>query len=142
MLGTFILTAGGDPVALRRAYAVVCVVVAFSVVVQGGTVPWLVRRLRLPVRVVEPEPWALGMRFTDEPEGVRRFTVAPGAPADGQALDALVLGESVWISLISRSGRLVQVRGETVLQAGDEVVVLVEPDDAATIAPLFTPSLP
>ena len=27
-------------------------------------------RLRLPVRIVEQEPWALGMRFRDEPHGL------------------------------------------------------------------------
>ena len=30
----------------------------------------------VPMRVVEPEPWALGMRFRDEPEGLHRFVVA------------------------------------------------------------------
>jgi len=136
LLGTYILTSGqADPV---RAYGIVFVVVLFSVVVQGGLVPLVATRLRLPVRIVEQEPWALGMRFRDEPHGLRRYTVTAGAPADGSRLDELTLGEDVWISLVGREGALVQARGETRLQAGDEVLVLVDPSDAEAVGALFT----
>jgi cell volume regulation protein A len=36
----------------ERIYAIVFVVVAFSVIVQGGSVPFVARRLRVPMRVV------------------------------------------------------------------------------------------
>jgi cell volume regulation protein A len=136
LLGTYILTSGqADPV---RAYGIVFVVVLFSVVVQGGLVPVVARWLRLPITVVEQEPWALGMRFRDEPQGLRRYTVTEGAPADGRRLDELTLGENVWISLVGREGSLVQARGETRLQAGDEVLVLVDASDAEAVGALFT----
>jgi potassium/hydrogen antiporter len=136
LLGTYILTSG-QPDSVR-AYDIVFVVVLFSVVVQGGLVPLIARRLRLPVRVVEQEPWALGMRFRDEPQGLHRYTVVAGSPADGSRMDDLTLGENVWISLVGREGALVQVRGETTLQAGDEVLVLADPSDAHSVARLFT----
>jgi cell volume regulation protein A len=136
LLGTYILTSGQP--GLVRAYDIVFVVVLFSVVVQGGLVPLVARRLRLPVRVVEQEPWALGMRFRDEPRGLYRYTVVAGSPADGSRLDELTLGENVWISLVGREGALVQARGETTLQAGDEVLVLADPSDADSVARLFT----
>jgi cell volume regulation protein A len=98
------------------------------VVVQGGLVPTFARLWRVPMRVVEPEPWALGMRFRDEPEGLHRYVVRRGSPADGAAVGDLPLGEDIWISMISRAGRLVHVRGDTVLQVGDEVLTLA-PDD-------------
>jgi cell volume regulation protein A len=140
LLGTYILISGrADPL---RAYDIVFVVVLFSVVVQGGLVPLVATRLRLPVRVVEQEPWALGMRFRDEPHGLRRYTVTPGAPADGSRMDELTLGEDVWISLVGRQGVLVQVRGDTTLQAGDEVLVLVDPHDADDVERLFTQPAP
>jgi cell volume regulation protein A len=140
LLGTYILSSGqADPV---RAYDIVFVVVLFSVVVQGGLVPVVAGRLKLPVRIVEQEPWALGMRFRDEPQGLRRYTVTAGAPADGSRLDELTLGENVWISLVGREGSLVQARGETMLQAGDEVLVLVNPSDADAVGALFTEPAP
>lgn len=139
LLGTFILTSGTTSAAGRvRAYDIIFVVVAFSVIVQGGLVPTVAHRLRLPVQTVEPEPWALGLRFRDEPQGLRRYRVAAHSPADGATIADLPLGEHAWISLVSRAGRLVQVRGEARLHADDEVLVLAEPDDADTIDHLFT----
>jgi cell volume regulation protein A len=81
------------------------------------------------MHVSEPEPWALGMRFRDEPEGLHRYVVDRGSPADGCTLRDLAVGEDFWISLISRQGRLVQVRGDTRLQAGDEVLALADGPD-------------
>jgi cell volume regulation protein A len=88
------------------------------------------------MRVVEPEPWALGMRFRDEPEGLHRFVVGAGSTADGAAIGDLPLDEDVWISMVSRAGRLVQVRGTTVLEDGDEVLALASDHDL--IAGLFS----
>jgi cell volume regulation protein A len=134
LLGTFVVAegvAGAD-----RIYGVVFVVVLVSVVVQGGLVPSLARLWHVRMREVEPEPWALGMRFRDEPEGLHRFFVAPGSAAAGTAIGDLPLEEDVWISMISRGGRLVQVRGATVLRPGDEVLALAS--DPRVIADLFT----
>ncbi|MFN2517600.1 MAG: cation:proton antiporter [Jatrophihabitantaceae bacterium] len=125
VLGTFVLTAGVRDSA--RIYGIVFIVVLVSVVVQGGLVPTFARLLRVPMRVVEPEPWALGMRFRDEPEGLRRYYVAAGSAADGCSIGGLAVGESAWISMVSRDGALVQVRGKTLLRAGDEVLLLADP---------------
>lgn len=140
LLGTYLLTSG-DPHALR-AYEIVFVVVAFSVVVQGGLVPTVARWIGLPLRVIEPEPWALGLRFRDEPQGLVRLHVLAGSAADGTSLEDLDMGENAWVSLVSRGGQLVQVRGDTVLAAGDEVLLLVEPHDADAVARLLTRPLP
>jgi potassium/hydrogen antiporter len=124
-LGTFVLTAGVPEA--ERIYGVIFVVVLTSVVVQGGLVPTFARLLNVPMRVVEPEPWALGMRFRDEPEGLRRYYVGAGSPADGATISGLDVGDKAWISMVSRDGQLVQVRGQTVLQADDEVLLLADP---------------
>lgn len=140
LLGTYIL-ASGDGHRIE-AYDIVFIVVLFSVAVQGGLVPAVARRLRLPISVVEQEPWSLGLRFRDEPEGMHRFTVVRGSAADGTTLEDLPLGENVWVSLVGRDGRLIQVRGDTVLQKGDQVFVLAEPSDAHTARALFTKPAP
>lgn len=128
LLGTYLITEGVD--GAGRVYAVIFVVVLVSVALQGGLVPTLARLWHVPMRVAEPEPWALGMRFRDEPEGLHRFVVGRGSPADGTAVGDLPLGEDMWISMISRAGRLVHVRGDTVLQVGDEVLALAPDGDA------------
>ena len=136
LLGTYILTSkAGHQI---EAYDIVFVVVLFSVLVQGGLVPLVAKRLKLPMRMRRPEPWSLGLRFRDEPHGVHRFTVTPGAAADGASIEALSLGENVWVSLVERDGGLVQVRGGTQLKAGDGVVVLAEGQDVALVRRMFT----
>jgi potassium/hydrogen antiporter len=122
LLGTFILEARLPDA--RRAFEIIFVVVAFSVIVQGGLVPALARRLRIPLRLIEPEPWSLGVRFQEEPEDLHRYTVIAGSPADGLAVADLPGGEEVWVSFVIREGRLVPVRPDTRLRAGDEVLVL------------------
>jgi cell volume regulation protein A len=136
LLGTYVVVEGAPDA--ERIYAVVFVVVLLSVVVQGGLAPTLARLWRVPMRVVEPEPWAMGMRFRDQPEGLHRFVVESGSPADGTTLRDLPLEEDVWVSVVSRAGRMVQVRGGTALAAGDEVLALAS--DAALVAGLFRAS--
>ena len=133
LLGTYVL-ADGVPGG-ERIYAVIFVVVLVSVLVQGGLVPTFARMWNVRMRVLEPEPWALGMRFRDEPEGLHRFEVEAGSAADGATIGDLPLDEDVWISMVSRSGRLVQVRGTTELTAGDEVLALAADD--ALVSRLF-----
>jgi potassium/hydrogen antiporter len=135
LLGMFMVSsgiAGG-----RRAYDVIFVIVAFSVAVQGGLVPFIVRRLRIPVRIVEPEPWSLGVRFSSEPEGLHNFRVLAGSPADGTTIGKLAKGRVAWVSAIVRDGHLVTASADTLLRPGDEVAVLAEPESAEELTRLF-----
>src|SRR3569833_474707 len=134
LLGTFILQDGLKDA--HRAYEIIFVVVAFSVLVQGGLVPVLTDRLGIPLRTIEPEPGCLGVRFLVEPEGLHRYQVAAGSVADGATVDDLPCGEDAWVSFVIRDGRLVPVRGDTEIRAGDEVLVLAE--DAAQLEALYT----
>ena len=88
------------------------------------------------VRTIEPEPWSLGVRFQEEPEGLHRYQVTAGSAADGVTVDDLPCGEDAWVSFVIREGRLVPVRGDTEIRAGDEVLVLA--DDASRLDVVFT----
>jgi cell volume regulation protein A len=138
LLGTFAITAGAQDAS--RIYDTIFVVVALSVIVQGGLVPATARRLGVPMRTVEPEPWAIGVRLRHEPEGMRRDVVRAGSTADGSAIRDLDLGEDVWISIVTRAGKLVPIDGDTVLQAGDAVLTFGEPDATRSAAALFDPT--
>jgi len=128
LLGTFIL-AGGSP-GERLAYHVIFVVVLFSVLVQGGLVPAVAARCRVRMREVEPRPWAIGMRLRDAPDGARRIVVAAGSPPDGQRVRELHAEQNVWVGIVVRDGRAVAVGPDTVLQAGDELLLISDPLDA------------
>jgi cell volume regulation protein A len=106
------------------SYHVIFVVVAFSVIVQGGLVPIVAARCGVPMREVEPRPWSLGVRFRDRPEGVRRYLIGAAAPAQGRSIRDrdididIDIDIDVWISLVIRHGQPVQVRADTVLEPG------------------------
>ena len=123
LLGSFLLAAHVP--GAERLYGIVAVVVVFSVVVQGSLTPAAARLLHVPMRTVAPEPWALGVRLRDEPSGVHRLTIKPRSPADGRTIaDLAGLPGDAWISFIVRDGQLVPNKGDTRLQAGDDVLVL------------------
>ncbi|HZD66654.1 MAG TPA: cation:proton antiporter, partial [Acidimicrobiales bacterium] len=135
LLGVFALL-GAVPDAVR-IYDAIFVVVAVSVILQGSLVPLVANRAGVPMRVVDLTPWTLGLRFRHRPEGVQRFQVAPGSPANGSRVAELGVGRDVWISFVVRQGRLVQVRGDTQLQAGDEVLALVDPQCTVDLDAIF-----
>ncbi|MDQ6649262.1 MAG: cation:proton antiporter [Actinomycetota bacterium] len=126
LLGTLLLEA--DVADAKRYYSIIVVVVAVSVVFQAGAVPALARALRVPMRTVEPEPWALGVRLRDDPGGVHRVSVGRRSIADGNSLADLPLGDDVWVSFAVRQGVLLPIRGDTQLQAGDELLILADAD--------------
>jgi cell volume regulation protein A len=125
LLGGYLL--GARVPGAARLYGIVIIVVVFSVVIQGGLVPTVAGLLHLPMHIVELEPWALGMRLRDEPDGVHRLTVGAGSVADGRTLaDLGALPADAWITPLVRDGQLLAVRGDTRLQAGDAVTILAD----------------
>jgi potassium/hydrogen antiporter len=138
LLGSFILAAGVS--GAERLYGIVVVVVVFSVLVQGSLVPTVANLLQLPMRTVSQEPWAVGVRLAEEPEGVHLLTITAGAPADGHRIEDLAaLPEDAWISIVVRDNRLLPVRGDSRLQAGDEVLVIADGDVRDALTATFRP---
>jgi cell volume regulation protein A len=120
-----------------QIYGIVFVVVAFSVVVQGTTIPFAAARLGIPMRRVQPEPWDLSIRLRREPQGVQRYVVASGSRAAGEAIRDLPLGDHTWVTLVVRDDKPQQARGSHVFAPGDEVVLLSDDTDAAALRRLF-----
>ena len=117
-------------------YAIIFIVVLISVLLQGGLVPVFARLFRVPMRMVEPRPWIVDVRFAEEPDGLERHVVRAGSAADGRTIAELSLGDESWISVVSRNGRNLPVRNGTRLQAGD--VVLTQVDDDHHVDELFS----
>jgi cell volume regulation protein A len=108
--------------------SIIFVVVLVSVLLQGGLTPQLAAWFRVPMRRVPQQPYAAGLRFDEEPQGLQHFRVHSGAPVEGAALAELSLGEHGWVSMVRRDGRSVRLTGQTRLQAGDEVLAFADPD--------------
>ena len=126
LLGIFLLEARIPDA--QRLYGIIAVVVVFSVVVQGSLIPAAARLLRVQMRSVEPQPWALGVRLRDEPSGVHHLTIKAGSAADGRTVGEIKdLPGDAWVSFVVRDGQLAPITGDMRLRPGDEVLVLADP---------------
>ena len=136
LLATFVLLAGVEDA--ETIYNIVFIVVAVSVLVQGSSVPFVARRLGVPMREIEPEPWDLSIRLRREPERqLERFVVRGRSRVVRRAIRDLPIGENSWISLVVHDGEPVQPHGSYVFAPGDEVLVLTEPEERAALRRLF-----
>jgi cell volume regulation protein A len=135
LLGIFIVQAQVPDA--DRLYGIIFVVVLVSVLLQGSLVPLFARIFGVPMTVTEPEPWAVGVRLNEQPEGFHLIVVAEGSSAVGRRISELGLGDQAWISFVRREGRLVQLRPSTRLKIGDEVLALA--DRQSDIEHLFEP---
>lgn len=136
LLGTYVLSSGQADEVL--VFDVVFVVVAFSVIVQGGLVFPLAKRCGVPMRTLEPRPWTANLRFRDRPDLMRHHTVDDGSFAEGRRLGELTLGDDSAVSMIIRDGNPAVPSEHTTLAVGDEVVVLTtDPAHDSDVAPQF-----
>jgi potassium/hydrogen antiporter len=122
LLGTLVLLEGIDDA--TRIYQIVFVVVAFSALVQGTSIPLVAPRLGVPMRLREPR-------------AVRRLVVAEGCRADGRTVGEVMIGHSSWIERVERGGADVPVNGQTRLLAGDEVWLISDVEDVGRLGSVF-----
>jgi potassium/hydrogen antiporter len=124
MLGTLALLEGIEDG--ERIYDLIFIVVAFSVIVQGTSIPFVAPRL--------------GIRMQDaDPGGVVHRVVPAGSSAAGRTVRGLPLGERTWVRGVTRSGKPLPVRGDTVIEAGDELELVVDVGDVDRLERLFRP---
>ena len=139
LLGALAVLAAVDDA--RHIYELIFVVVAFSVLVQGSTIPLAARRLGVRMRMREPEPWRLSINLPADPGDLHRHRVRAGSYAAGRKIKELPLGDG-WIVTIVRDGEVVRPGGSSVLAAGDEVVVAAESGDARGVRRVFEGASP
>jgi cell volume regulation protein A len=124
LLGALAVLAGVDDAG--EIYGVIFVVVLFSVIVQGSTMPLVADRLRIPFR-----------RVDHDLSEVLEFVVRDDAFANGRRVGELPLGERAWVGVLVRDGRPQPFGMETVLEPGDRVHVYSQPEDAAALGRIF-----
>ena len=128
LLGALALLAAVDDA--TQLYGIVFVVVLFSVVVQGTSVPYIAERLRIPFR-----------RVDHDLAEVVEFVVSDEAFASGRPLRDLPLGERAWVGVLIRDGRPRTIAGDVVLRPGDRVHVYCQPEDAPALRRIFAGSV-
>jgi cell volume regulation protein A len=129
LLGALALLGGVE--GASDLYAIVFIVVVFSVVVQGSSLPYVARRLRIPFR-----------RIDRDLAEVLEFVVGENAFAASRPIGELPLGERAWVGVLVRDGRPQPVEGRIVLKPGDRVHVYAQPEDAAALERIFAGPAP
>jgi cell volume regulation protein A len=122
LLAAFAVIANVD--GATRIYGIVFVVVLFSVVVQGTSIPFVAEHLGVPMRVAEPR-------------GRTLFEVGADSYAEGRSVRDLPLAERTWIDSVRREGTELTVHGSTVLRPGDELTVITDMDELEALREVF-----
>lgn len=129
LLGALAVLGGVDDAS--RLYAIVFVVVLFSVVVQGASIPHVAERLRVPMR-----------RIDHDRAEILRFVVGDAAFASGRAVRELPLGERAWVGFLVRDDQPRAIGGGVVLEPGDLVHVYCQPEDVPALERIFVGPTP
>ncbi len=124
LLGSLAVLASVD--GSSELYGIVFIVVVFSVVVQGVSLPFVAEKLRIPFR-----------RVDHDLAEVLELVVGETSFASGARIRELPLGERAWVGVLIRDGRPQRVEGNMVLQPGDRVHVYAQPEDAAALQRIF-----
>ncbi|HZN22218.1 MAG TPA: cation:proton antiporter [Gaiellaceae bacterium] len=114
----------------ERIYGIVFVVVLFSVIVQGASVPHVATRLGLSFRAVDHDL-----------AEVLEYVVREDAFANGRSVRDLPLGDRAWVGVLVRDGRPRAFGPDTTLRPGDRVHVYCQPEDAAALARIFAAAI-
>jgi potassium/hydrogen antiporter len=128
LLGALAVLAGVDDAS--GIYGIVFIVVLFSVIVQGSSVPYVARRLRVRFRRVDPDL-----------AEVREFLISERSLANGRRIGDLPLGEHARLGVLIRDGRPRAIEDDVVLASGDRVHVYAQPEDGAALERIFTGSV-
>jgi cell volume regulation protein A len=134
VVATFVLSS--DVPHKEAVFNAVFFVVVVSAIVQGTTLEWVARWLRLisPAPPVHEPPLEVGplskLDLVD-------FAVADDHAVNGSAVRELGLPRDALIAVISRDGETLPPRGQTVVQAGDRLFVLVPHNQRADLEDVF-----
>ena len=132
-LATFPLLAGIPRASLL--FDVVFFVVVLSATIQGWTLPYVARRLDLEVPAEPPPPVTLEITSLRDVEGeVVDYTIADDSRAAGRRVKELALPEGAVIALIVRHHQVFPPHGNSRIEPGDHVIVVLRP----AITPLVT----
>ncbi|HOJ21464.1 MAG TPA: potassium/proton antiporter [Armatimonadota bacterium] len=121
-------------------FHVVFFVVFTSVLIQGPSLPWLARRLRVdrpPAQIARELP------STPAAEGISgslvEIAVPPGSPFAGRPIVELGLPRGVYIVLVRRGEEMVVPAGSTLINAGDRLLMMGKTEALDSIRSVLAP---
>jgi potassium/hydrogen antiporter len=136
VLATFPVLVGAP--GAERIFNLVFFICVVGTIIPGGTVAWATRRLGLG----SPEPPAphavLAVESRVPLKGeLMSFYIDDALVVSGVRLDELDFPEGASVALIVRGDQLIPPKGSTLLQPGDHVYLVVQPEDRPLIQLMF-----
>ncbi|QQD20252.1 potassium/proton antiporter [Venatoribacter cucullus] len=120
-------------------FNVVFFVVLLSATVQGSTLPYMARKLRLTE--IPPAAPAATLEITalgDVDADIVEYTLGDHARAAGRRLSQTALPDGTVVAMITRDKEVIPPRGSTVLKNGDHLFVVLRPDVRAFVDCVFS----
>jgi cell volume regulation protein A len=132
VLATFVLSSHVEH--KEAIFDAVFFVVIVSALLQGTTLGWVATRLRLTA----PAPSAVSMQSGALAQLVLvEFDVTAQDAIDGSAVRELGLPRDALVAAVRRDGESIPPRGSTVIRAGDQLSVLVQPGRKPDLEDVF-----
>jgi cell volume regulation protein A len=120
-------------------FNVVFFVVLISATLQGSSLAWMARKLKLTLP--PPVTPAATLEITalgDVDADIVEYTLGSSSRAVGSRISQLALPESTVMAMISRSNNIITPRGSTLLQAEDQLFIVLKPATRAFVDSVFS----
>jgi len=127
VLATFPLAAGVEDAALM--FRLIFFMVILSVTLQGWLLMPMAKWLKVArTAAVQPEPPPLELEVTESSshQEMREFFIKENNPMNGKTLAEIALPTGVLVTMVRRNKKLFPPRGDTIIKAGDGVLIMAE----------------
>jgi cell volume regulation protein A len=122
-------------------FDVVFFVVVLSATIQGWSLPLVARWLGVDVPPESAPPVTLELSSLRDVEGdIVDYAVGENSRAAGRLVKDLALPEGVVIALVARERDIIPPQGNTRIQPGDHVVIVLRPDTRPLVNRIFAAS--
>jgi cell volume regulation protein A len=136
ILATFPVLVGAP--GAERLFDLVFFIVVASALVPGSTVAWVTRKLGLQSKEPPAPQAVLAIESRQPLEGeLMSFYIDEALVVSGMPLEELPLPEGAAVTLVVRDNRLLPPSPETILQPGDHVHLIAQPEDRGFIQLMF-----
>jgi cell volume regulation protein A len=109
-------------------FNMVFLITLFSLLVQGGTLGWMARLLRLSYDE-DPKVETFGIEIPEEMGMLRDHTVTEDDLARGETLRDLSLPHGIRVMMVRRGDRFLVPHGSMPLEVGDRLVIILGDTD-------------
>jgi cell volume regulation protein A len=135
VLATFVLSS--DVRHSETIFNAVFFVVLVSALVQGTTLEWVAQRLGLTTSAPSAAEPVRGPGPISQLDVVE-FTVADNHAINGSAVRELGLPRDALVASVSRNGTVIPPRGSTIIEAGDQLSIVIPPQRRPDLDDVFT----